>query len=175
MDAQITFKTNDGEIKLVRQYLAEGKVSMRLPDTFQDLPKDTNKEVKGHIIESSKSNEENTAVFTMLSRVLDDKSTKMIEEEYIKMAVAGFRQVFSRVAPGYQEIGVFNKVVNDHLVGCINFFSHGIKSEMFQIFAVLRSGHNLYQCNFTCLDKDADVWNLIFLACIDSLKIVDEQ
>lgn len=172
MDTQITFKTKNGDIDLVRQDLVAGKVSMKFPATFQELPEENKKEAYGQKIEVSKSNKEKTAVFSMIIRTLGDKAAETPEEEQVEEAVTGFRQVFSRVAPGYQEIGVFTKVVDGNPIGCINFFSHGIKSEMFQIFALFKIDHDLYQCNFTCRDSDAEEWNLIFLACIDSIRIV---
>lgn len=176
MDSQIIVKTKKGDLKLVRQDLIEGRVSMRFPETFQDIPENLYNTtiINGQKIDISKSNEERTVVFSMLRKALDDKPISS-EEKYIKTAVGGFRAMFPRLVPGYQEIGIFAKEVSEHLVGCINYYSYGLDLMLFHVFALFISGRELCQCEFTCSEKDAAEWNLIFLTCIDSLIIIDEK
>lgn len=110
MDSQITFKTTKGEMKLVQQDLIKGKVSMWLPDTFRDLSEEphNNIVIGGQKIDVSKSTKDKTVVFSMMRKAFGDESPKS-EDDYIKESVGGFRMMFSRLVPGYQEVGVFTK------------------------------------------------------------------
>jgi len=177
MDAAgYTVTTAKGKFVLNREELPNTSVSIFLPDFLEDLSEDELNQ-KFPISKRPaivKSNTEYKAAFIVGAtdvEVPEDLS----EEQAVQELFATQQKTISRLVPGYQEYGVQSKKIEDHTIICLEYMSHSVEDDLYNIFFLLVHEGKMIYGTFSNLLEEAREMSLVFLACLNSVQFISDD
>lgn len=145
----------------------QNTVSIQLPDFMKPMSAEEYQTRYGSVLKNEVAllSEHGNAVFVI----------SKIERAGSTASISGFiekeRAVFSRIVPGYVELGVGTKSINKTSVGCIQYKSNAIDKDIINLFFAFATDEEIRYGLFAAPHEWQEAWTTIFLTCIETLRV----
>jgi hypothetical protein len=175
MNTDYTVKTTKGTFALKRETFPAFGVSMRLPETLQDLsPEERQKrQLASGVAEVIKTDMKNKIAFTINSSPGEPQGDKT-EDAFVNELILVQQNAISRLTPGYKEYELKCKIIDEHTIAYLSFKSNSLSDDIFNIFYMLIQKEKIISGTFSCLFPDHEEWRLVFLMCLDTIKFIHD-
>ena len=174
MNSDITVKTTKGEYALNWIEFPDAGVSIRLPENLSDLPEEERQKLFSTSESTAIKADFKNKIFFSLNSSQIDITEDQSEEESVLGLMAAQQKAISRLTPGYQEYGIRKKKIDGgHIIACLDFKSNSLENDIYNIFCLFIHKGRMISGTFSCLLEDEIEWNIVFLACLDSLNFIE--
>ena len=145
----------------------QNTVSIQLPDFMKPMSAEEYQMRYGRALKNEVAllSEHGNAVFTFSRTGLAGSIMSIsafIEKE---------RDIFSRIVPGYVELGVGTKNINKTSVGFIQYKSNAIDKDIINVFFAFAADEEIRYGLFAAPYEWQEAWTIVFLTCIETLQL----
>jgi len=174
MSKNYSVKTTKGDFMLKREEFSDLGISICIPEFLEDLSEDElqQKFIFDQKPTALKANLGHKIMFTINAAPIDIHDAN--PDDSVSELMLMQQKIISRLTPGYQEYGIKMKKFDEHILACLNYKSHSLEDDMYNIFYLFIHKGKMIHGLFSCLLADQVEWNLVFLMCLDTLKFIGE-
>ena len=176
MNTSYTVEISKGTFALNREEYEDLGVSICLPEILESFSEEQIREkfVLAQNPTGLKVNTEHKIMFTINSTPMEIPGISPSDDS-VNVLILEQQKVISRLTPGYQEYGVKSKLIDGHMVACLNYKSQSLEDDMYNIFYVFLHRGKMINGMFSCPLADQVEWNLVFLMCLDTLQFAPDK
>lgn len=151
--------------------LLDGKIHLRLPKTFHELPEEAAKlkyasERRPQLILSDESTTTNLAF---------NLSQTLLEDEEVEQFTEAIGELLKRTQPGATWLEQDVVDVAGRKVGYRSFIVPVVDTDLYQLMFFASCRGQALLCTFHCLKKDMEKWKSVSLGIMHSLRIPDDE